>query len=398
MAVLKYKDPTTGNFVELLTGSTEIIDNLDSTSKTSALSANQGRVLNEKIPTKTSQLTNDSNYLNDKRLLLELIPDATGIDAEADLNTIKYLNVGKFVITTDAGVLKLKNCPARKAFTMWVFSPLHDIVDRESTGTWQYRVREIRTYEGDIYIQSAYVTDKVGNWQYSSWKKMASTNDNVASSNTSTKASLADKLECINGRITNANIAHSYENNKAHLQLLLATAAMTSNKPAADGYILHCSWDNGSQWNGQLYMPNSNANVPLQFRGDANGNWGGWENIYRCKTLYNNDSGTNGTITLSETAANFAYFEIFFSKSEGNNLYRNSVKVYSPNGKIVDLIIAYNIGNAGLAQLQPKCISISGTAVSNTSNTTGYANLYNGRSVEWGNSNEIKIHRILGYR
>lgn len=212
------------------------------------------------------------------------------------------------------------------------------------------------------------------------------------------RATMTDKLECINGRITNANIAHSYENDKAHLQLLLATSAMTSNKPAADGYILHGSWDNSGQYNGQVYFPNSNVNVPLQFRGSNDGAWGNWESIYRCKTLYDNSSGTTGTVTLNETSANFAYLEIFYGKSEGNPIYRNSVKVNAPNGKIANLLIAYNIYSGSMSQLQSKCVSISGTSVANTSNTTGYVNLYNGRSVEWGNSNEIKIYKIIGYR
>ena len=70
----------------------------------------------------------------------------------------------------------------------------------------------------------------------------------------------------------------------------------------------------------------------------------------------------------------------------------------SPNGKIANLLIAYNIYSGSMSQLQSKCVSISGTSVANTSNTTGYVNLYNGRSVEWGNSNEIKIYKIIGYR
>lgn len=48
MAVLKYKDPITGEYVSLGLGTIDVVDNLMSTSTTSALSANQGRILNEK--------------------------------------------------------------------------------------------------------------------------------------------------------------------------------------------------------------------------------------------------------------------------------------------------------------------------------------------------------------
>lgn len=78
--------------------------------------------------------------------------------------------------------------------------------------------------------------------------------------------------------VTNANITHTYENDSAHLQLLIATSAMTSNKPRADGYILHCSWDNSGEYVGQLYIPNSNNGV-LQFRGCSYGTWGSWKDI-----------------------------------------------------------------------------------------------------------------------
>ena len=346
MAVLKYKDPTTGKFVELPTGST------------------------------------------DKRLLLELIPDATGIDGEADLNTIKYLKVGKFVMPTDADVLKLKNCPTSKAFTMWVFSPLHDTIDKEATGTWQYRVREIRTYEGDIYIQKAYVGDTVGNWVYSSWKKMASTSDNVASAN------LANKLECINGRITNANITHSYENDKAHLQLLLATSSMTSNKPASDGYILHCSWDNDGQYNGQLFIPNNASNIPLQFRGCNDGDWGSWEDIHRCKVLYDNSSGTTGTVTLKESAANFTYLEIFF-RNDINQLSSN--KFFNCNGKPISLSIStMNLGST-YTYYQTSIKTVNNTTIT-TNNSSEIGVNYNKAIISSDLYNGIFITRVVGYR
>ena len=122
----------------------------------------------------------------------------------------------------------------------------------------------------------------------------------------------------------------------------------------------------------------------------------------QCKptTLYSNSSGTTGTVTLNETAANFSRLEIFFGKTESNNtvIYRGSVKLNSPNGKIANLAIAYNITNGSMGQLACKCVTVSGTSISNTSNTGGYMNLYNGRSVEWGSTIEVKIYEVLGYK
>ena len=62
------------------------------------------------------------------------------------------------------------------------------------------------------------------------------------------------------------------------------------------------------------------------------------EGTIQCKptNLYNNTSGTTGTVNLSETAANFNYLEIYFRTNDTTN-YVSGTKVYSPNGKIVPL-------------------------------------------------------------
>lgn len=85
MAVLKYKDPNTGEFKSLDLGSIEIIDNFDSSDIDSALSANQGRVLNEKFAnylalsggTITGDLTvNNQIYMNGNKVLSFVVTDS----------------------------------------------------------------------------------------------------------------------------------------------------------------------------------------------------------------------------------------------------------------------------------------------------------------------------------
>ena len=49
--------------------------------------------------------------------------------------------------------------------------------------------------------------------------------------------------------------------------------------------------------------------------------------------LYENSSGSNGTITLNETSANFSYIKIFF---QAEDIY-NSVEIPNPNGKLAYL-------------------------------------------------------------
>lgn len=51
--------------------------------------------------------------------------------------------------------------------------------------------------------------------------------------------------------------------------------------------------------------------------------------------LYENASGSNSNITLSDSASNYEYIEIFFKNND--NAF-SSVKVYQPNNKKVNLI------------------------------------------------------------
>lgn len=234
------------------------------------------------------------------------------------------------------------------------------------------------------------ISDKINTITYSQrvsqglpiiqWNKNIFQVNGLAISNTN-----RTKLENINGRITNANIPHTYENNRAHMQLLTATSSMTENKPAGDGYILHCSWDNSGQYNGQLYLPNSNANIPVQFRICNNGAWGTWESIYRCKILYDNTSGTTGTVTLNESSANFKYLEIFF----GANKQISSVKYSVERGTEVNLV--YGFYSGGLVSVETVMCKVSGTTI--TKGTSYYFN-----KDSQGVSNDLAIYRVLGYR
>lgn len=203
------------------------------------------------------------------------------------------------------------------------------------------------------------------------------------------------RLENRDGRIANANINHIYHNSRAHLQLLQATGSMTANKPASDGYILHFSWDNAGAYNAQFFIGNSvGMGGTLQARGcnGANGTWGSWETILRNKILYDNSSGTTGTITLSESAANFNYLEIFYLRE--NNDYA-STRINSPNNKLTFLQDTYITSQGSLMQIAVKRIKISGTSI--TSVYDYYANLETNK-VSIGAQNVIKIIKVIGYR
>lgn len=102
--------------------------------------------------------------------------------------------------------------------------------------------------------------------------------------------------------------------------------------------------------------------------------------------LYNNATGTTGTITLAESAANFAYLEIFYSQyADGTHI--TSSKIHSPNGKTGRLC------SFGSTYLYYSDIAISGTSVTRPSYTK--ITISNGGT---SSTNEITIYKILGYK
>jgi hypothetical protein len=104
--------------------------------------------------------------------------------------------------------------------------------------------------------------------------------------------------------------------------------------------------------------------------------------------LYNNTSGTTGTVTLSETAANFQYLEIFFDAYG----YK-SVRVFSPNGKNA---LLQGITYADTLYHLWKNVLISETSIT-VSNEYRVA-VYNDTVAVQQNTNQVKIYRVLGYR
>lgn len=136
-----------------------------------------------------------------------------------------------------------------------------------------------------------------------------------------------------------------------------------------------------SLWNG-AYNSDNSSNLTYCYQGEIQA---------KPKILYNNSSGSNGTITLSETAENFSYLEIFYSK---DGAYYNSTKVFAPNNKSVGLFYGYKTNDN--VQFGFREIKISGTSITNTSYvgginiTNNYTDIYS--------TIELRINRVIGYR
>lgn len=103
-----------------------------------------------------------------------------------------------------------------------------------------------------------------------------------------------------------------------------------------------------SYWNG-AYNSSNASNLTYAHQGEI-----------QCKptNLYNNTNGTTGTVTLSETSANFAYLDIWF---KGNNGTIDFVRIFAPNGKSINLHTANSDGTH--AWLQFNVCSISAKSI-----------------------------------
>lgn len=125
-------------------------------------------------------------------------------------------------------------------------------------------------------------------------------------------------------------------------------------------------------------------------------------------TLVTISDGSNGTITLSSSAANFTYLEIFYA--DNSTRQPHSIRVYSPNGKYITLSCV----EPSTTGKEPRVyIKTSGWSISGTTMTPGRSDLSNANSGVYGKfykdaggtgvdvnvteNNYIKIFRVLGY-
>lgn len=112
--------------------------------------------------------------------------------------------------------------------------------------------------------------------------------------------------------------------------------------------------------------------------------------------LYNNVSGTTENIALSDSIANYSFYEIYFSRGTGNNLISaSSVKMTTDLITNVSLTLVAYLNN--ITRIYTANISISGTNL--TRNYTRYVNIPNsGTGIDGNAENSVYIYKVLGYK
>ena len=168
---------------------------------------------------------------------------------------------------------------------------------------------------------------------------------------------------------------------------MLVIKRATNSEAPNNGVVLE--FGNSTSWTGQLFI-GDNATQGIYYNGWSNGTRGSWRRLADAPVvLYDNSTGTNGSVTLSSSAGNYTYLEIFY---RGNDNQYSSVKVYSPNGKDVSLLVG-NTYNSRI-YFKQKVVSISGTSISNVNYSQG---MFNATQQTWVGDNNIYITRVIGY-
>lgn len=111
--------------------------------------------------------------------------------------------------------------------------------------------------------------------------------------------------------------------------------------------------------------------------------------------LYNNGSGTTGNVTLSETANNFEYLEIYYMHSGGDDAFK-SVKIHAPNGKKAKLDAMYD--NGTYLYFYTESASISGTTITRGTKVRWRVAASTAAQTRTVDTNCIYIKRVVGYR
>ena len=154
----------------------------------------------------------------------------------------------------------------------------------------------------------------------------------------------------------------------------------------------------GTNFGMQIVSSLTSTRPSLIVRQQNNYSWGNWYNILSCITLYDNGSGTPGTVTLSESAENFNYLEIFYNDGTNYGYVEHSTKVTYPNGKKVALFcFAPASQNDFHLRFTAKAMQINGNTISNVGSYC-YAGWIRNSGVDSYLVDELKIVKVLGYR
>ena len=145
----------------------------------------------------------------------------------------------------------------------------------------------------------------------------------------------------------------------------------------------------GSQNASWCHIYNS-ADIPFYFNRDI---FVRGDKVWPSLTLYENSSGTNGTVTLSQSASEFSFLEIYYTLNTRSYATR-SVRVPYPNDKTANLDFSNWYNTTYGMYIFSKNVYISGTSI--VVSNTGWQYIGSDRHTE--NADNIYITKVVGYR
>lgn len=109
--------------------------------------------------------------------------------------------------------------------------------------------------------------------------------------------------------------------------------------------------------------------------------------------LYNNDSGTQNTITLSDSLANYGYIEICYGYKATNTIIKGSIKIISPDEN--DAALDVKLLTSSALNFIVARIAMSDTNISFTYNRECVIN--NNGTISFDTTRLVSIFRVVGY-
>ena len=166
-----------------------------------------------------------------------------------------------------------------------------------------------------------------------------------------------------------------------------------------NGVVLE--FGNSKAWTGQLFI-GDNSTQGIYFNGWSGGTRGSWHRLAQedeaySVTLYDNASGSNGTITLSDNAGNYNFIQVFwFNTTPYNKNARNSAIYANINNQCLSLA-SWEPNEGKPNVLHFTCATYR--AVNNALTPLDYLSGYvTDSSFSYYGSIDIKIYKVLGYK
>lgn len=409
-----------------------VLDTLESDSQTDALSANQGKILNEKNDTLSGKIDALNTKVNNQSIVGDVVGNSTlntttnrisfntkrrgacvgqttdavtnpwykfadisTTNAYFDFNIMFSVYAGyndssdlmgilmAHFRTTDKGAWasgEMKWLIKTTSLNADDFVIAHNTTSPCKAELWCKCPRSWQGYHFDVISEG----DRTGRYQlwnlYNTWTRGGA--DTPTSGYIQVKSTVVKQYLNINTRNTTDTWMPVIKSGELqYTTRVFATGKTHTNYNTEQDRIPTLSFL--SFWNG-AFNSNNNSNLTYAHQG-----------IIQCKpkTLYDNSSGTTGTVTLSETAANFNYLEIFYCDNHNNQIQSKTLP--SPNGKQI-LLDNLEPGDKAEAYQRVSSYTISGTNI--TRKNSVYFVIDSKGAISINTNVYNKIIKVLGYK